>query len=251
MGIELPSLGSSRHGRAHVFSLPLKEEFSRMTGVTIEDANYLIDALGAVIQDRLLRGLPSGIPFVGVIHVEFQRDRKFSVKQIAHNPSFPDHNATHITYPVYATPRLYCSRVIRKEVRDNAPYSGNLADMYYVARQNAEEVHAVEKLRKKGIRKRKQRPSVYVHPTNTKEGRRKHDKKFIRDKKRRKKEREDDHKRATEDGIQVGQGLTHGGQFRFGSKAKREGRYPTNQRPNPNSKETKRKRPKNTTKTIT
>lgn len=162
---EFPRLGSSPRGRASVFAVPLKEDYARLVGVPLEDANFVVDAVGAIIQDRLLRGLPSGIPFVGVIHVRFQRDRKFHVGTIAHHPNYPDKNAKQITYPVFSSPALYVSRVIKDVIRDSAPYTGHLTDMFSGARTHADELRSIGRLRKKAFRKR---VSTYVHVTSDK-----------------------------------------------------------------------------------
>ncbi len=167
--IELPKLGSSKRGRAHVLSVPLKEDFSRLTGVSREEANLMIDALGAVIQDRLLRGLPCGIPFFGVLYVKFNRDRCFHVDPIKGRNKNRLKEKT-MVWPIHASPALYCSRVIKEAIRDNSPFTGDLVDFYKNSIKRAEEILAIERRRKRTLKKYCVEKR-YVHPTATPEGR--------------------------------------------------------------------------------
>jgi len=67
--MELPRLGSSKNGLPWQMAKGLKEDYARLIGVTLEEADHVVNTVGAVIQDRLLRGQPCGIPYVCTLYV--------------------------------------------------------------------------------------------------------------------------------------------------------------------------------------
>lgn len=145
--IELPKDGSAWNSFSHVFSLPLKKDYARLMGVNIREASFIIDHVGAVIQDRLLRGLPCGIPFVGVLHIQYTRGRRFTVKGVSHMSFFPDKGKKSIEFPLYAQPKLFVSEKMRILFRDSVPYTGNLKDHYHKTLESEREIAAKQKIR--------------------------------------------------------------------------------------------------------
>jgi len=67
--IEFPRIGSSKRGYPWQMAKGLKEDYARLVGVSLDEAEHIVNTVGAVIQDRLVRGQPCGIPFVCTLYV--------------------------------------------------------------------------------------------------------------------------------------------------------------------------------------
>jgi hypothetical protein len=145
--IEFPKIGSAPNGLAHVFSKQLKEDYARLIGVPVKEANFIIDCVGAVIHDRLLRGQPCGIPFLGVIHMKFRRGRRFHMSGVSGRPWNPE-KRREMEFPVHGQPTLWMSKRVRLYIRDSAPYTGDLRSLYRKAWINEKEVIAIRKVQR-------------------------------------------------------------------------------------------------------
>lgn len=221
--MDLPEVLSYPQGYPNVLARGLKEDFSRATGLPIEEANYLMDQLGAVIQERLLRGLPSGIPFVGVIYVEFQHFRKIGVSGIRMEKcDLPQLNDNMLQMRMFAKPNFYVPRGLRHAVRDNAPFTGELKDHYNKENTRRMEIAAFEKQQRRERWKSGKRSSA-----------KRMKKKRVEDKY--KKESKDDGERPQENKERP----SGGGQKRGGGKGKNGGQSGSNKRSRKNGKGTK------------
>ena len=145
--IEFPKIGSANNGMANVFSKKLKEDYARLIGVPIKDADFILNCVGAVIHDRMLRGQPCGIPFLGVIHMKFRRGRRFHMSGVSGRPRNPE-KRREMEFPVHGQPTLWMSKRVRLYFRDSAPYTGDLQSLYRKAWVNEKEIIAIRKIQR-------------------------------------------------------------------------------------------------------
>jgi hypothetical protein len=66
-------VGGSATSIAQVLSVPVIEDLARALGVPEAQAKDMLYTLGRIFQQRLLRGLPCGIPFVGGLYISQKR----------------------------------------------------------------------------------------------------------------------------------------------------------------------------------
>lgn len=144
--IDWPLEGSAYNSQQMVLSKPLVQEFSRITGLSQRDADFFVKALGKVIHDRLLEGLPSGIPFVGVIGHIYKHNRRFSLKQARDtNSRLSNSLDAKIDFPVWSKVILQQPELLRLYFRDSAPYTGSINDHYRKNYKTQKELDIVNK----------------------------------------------------------------------------------------------------------
>lgn len=144
--MEMPEVGSSHRAYYNVLAKGVMDDFARKVGIPTEESEYFIRCLGAVIQERLLAGLPCGIPYVGTIYVNFRHYRRYNVTGLVNNPlNNLKPGDRQVMKRLSAKLDFESSRQVKEMIRDEAPYTGSLKDHYDREFDRKKEIVAMRK----------------------------------------------------------------------------------------------------------
>lgn len=119
--------------RCVVMSEELVRELADEWGMGLRETRKNLALFGRTLQRRLCEGKASGIPFLGVVHVEFQYNRRFNTANLNRNSkkNFRK-NGNHkeiLVKPIWGQAKLSVSPSMKERI-SQAPHTGNLEVHY-------------------------------------------------------------------------------------------------------------------------
>lgn len=136
-----------------ILALPVKEALAKKLGIPFEEACYIYDQLGDVLYERLISGLPCGIPHIGTIFHSYYVNRG---AESMDNPTGP-----RVPCKTFRT-LLKCSVGRNRDFKLHVPYTGSLAHHVALERKRAREVRMAEAIQLKQANAVHGRPALSV-----------------------------------------------------------------------------------------